>query len=72
MSWDPRAEELNNLRLALATFALQLDAFEARLKGRQGKSTAEPPRMVSPAIGFASQAVAPIRSLPSTPPKAAS
>ncbi len=30
---DPRSEELNNLRTALATFALQLDAFEARLKG---------------------------------------
>jgi hypothetical protein len=25
-----RAEELNNLRLALATFALQLDSFEMR------------------------------------------
>ena len=29
---DQRAEELNNLRLALATFALQLDAFEARTR----------------------------------------
>jgi hypothetical protein len=27
---DARADELNNLRLALATFALQLDAFEMR------------------------------------------
>ena len=27
---DARAEELTNLRLALATFALQLDAFEMR------------------------------------------
>ncbi len=27
---DARAEELHNLRLALATFALQLDAFEMR------------------------------------------
>jgi len=27
---DARAEELNNLRLALATFALQLDCFEMR------------------------------------------
>jgi hypothetical protein len=33
-SRDPRAEELNNLRTALATFALHLDAFEARV--RQG------------------------------------
>jgi hypothetical protein len=30
MSRDQRAEELHNLKLALATFALQLDAFEAR------------------------------------------
>ena len=28
---DARAEELNNLRLALATFVLQLDAFEMRM-----------------------------------------
>ena len=27
---DARAEERNNLKLALATFALQLDAFEMR------------------------------------------
>jgi hypothetical protein len=31
---DARAEELGNLRLALATFALQLDAFE--LQAREG------------------------------------
>ena len=30
---DTRAEELHNLRLALATFALQLDAFEMRASG---------------------------------------
>ena len=30
-SWnDPRAGEVNRLQLALATFALQLDAFELR------------------------------------------
>ncbi len=28
---NARIEELNNLRLALATFALQLDAFEMRI-----------------------------------------
>jgi hypothetical protein len=28
---DARARELSNLRLALATFALQLDAFEMRM-----------------------------------------
>jgi hypothetical protein len=30
---DPRAEELDHLKLALATFALQLDAFEMRTHG---------------------------------------
>jgi len=49
---DARAEELNNLRLALATFALQLDAFEMRTNGgalRAGTKpgVAAPP----PAIG---------------------
>jgi hypothetical protein len=33
-SHDARAEELSNLRLALATFALQLDSFE--LRAREG------------------------------------
>ena len=30
---DARAEELEHLKLALATFALQLDAFEMRAHG---------------------------------------
>jgi hypothetical protein len=34
MSRDLRAVELNNLKLALAAFAVQLNAFEARLKRR--------------------------------------
>ena len=29
---DARAEELDNLKLALATFALQLEAFELRTR----------------------------------------
>jgi hypothetical protein len=37
LSDDQRAEERNKLRLALATFALQLDAFEARLKIQRGQ-----------------------------------
>jgi hypothetical protein len=44
---DHRAEELNNLRLALATFALQLDAFEARIKGRPTKPNGETAKLVS-------------------------
>jgi hypothetical protein len=35
---NPRAEELNSLRFELATFALQLDAFEARLRIRRGQT----------------------------------
>jgi hypothetical protein len=43
MSRDPRAEELHNLKLALATFTLQLDAFEARLKGILKALSSAPP-----------------------------
>jgi hypothetical protein len=38
MDQDPRAKELDSLRLALATFALRLDAFEARLKDQARKA----------------------------------
>jgi hypothetical protein len=31
---DQRAQEFNNLKFALATFALRLDAFEARMRSR--------------------------------------
>ena len=30
---DPRVSELNRLKLAMATFALQLDTFEVRAHG---------------------------------------
>ncbi len=43
-----RAEELKSLGLALATFALRLDAFEARLKGGPAKMSAEPTKPISP------------------------
>jgi hypothetical protein len=39
MDSDPRVKELNNLKFGLAEFALQLDAFEARLKARSPKIT---------------------------------
>jgi hypothetical protein len=32
---NQRAHELSNLKLALATFAVRLDTFEARMKRRQ-------------------------------------
>jgi hypothetical protein len=36
-----RTQELNNLKVALATFALRLDAFEARLKTQLTETSAE-------------------------------
>ena len=39
---EARAEELSNLKLALATFALQLDAFELRMRGRMRSSPPNP------------------------------
>jgi|HubBroStandDraft_5_1064220.scaffolds.fasta_scaffold522907_2 hypothetical protein len=41
---DARAAELNNLRLALVTFALQLDVFESRIRSASTGSRAEPER----------------------------
>ena len=34
---DQRAQEVNNLKLELATFALRLDAFEARMRNQLTK-----------------------------------
>jgi hypothetical protein len=52
MDRNPRAEELNNLKLALAIFALQLDAFEARLKSRPLETTVKASQAAAPDIGF--------------------
>jgi hypothetical protein len=52
-----RAEELNNLRLALATFALQLDAFELQMSegllgvGTKPSTSACGPALVQPSQG---------------------
>jgi hypothetical protein len=54
---DARAEELNNLRLALATFALQLDAFEMRTRegplraGMTPRIPVPPPKSVADFTG---------------------
>ena len=49
---DARAEELHNLRVALATFALQLDAFEMRasraLLAAGREASMAPARMAAP------------------------
>jgi hypothetical protein len=55
---DRRVEELHNLRIALATFAVHLDAFEARLTGRPAKPFVEPAKPASRDIAFAKQIVA--------------
>ena len=69
-----RAEELANLKLALAAFALQLDAFEARLKRRQIKVNAEPSLL--PDSRFAREVLAAMKNRLSaqdrTPPRLAS
>jgi hypothetical protein len=44
---DPRAEELDNLKVALATFALQLDAFEDCIKVRPAKPHIEMAKLFS-------------------------
>jgi hypothetical protein len=46
---DPRTTELHNLRVALAMFALQLDAFEARMS-RLTKPDVAPRRFVAPNV----------------------
>ena len=44
---DQRAQEVNNLKLELATFALRLDAFEARMRNQLTKTNAEPSKLGS-------------------------
>src|SRR3954470_24383662 len=49
---DARATELQNLRLALATFALQLDAFEMRMRATRSLALRE----TAPAIHWGDRA----------------
>jgi hypothetical protein len=51
---DARTRELDNLRLALATFALQLDAFEMRMSEATLSADHRPSRSYLP-IGLRSQ-----------------
>ena len=62
MSRDPRAEELHNLKLALATFALHLNAFEARLKSLRLKTTVKAVHPAPPDIGLANKIVSAMKS----------
>jgi hypothetical protein len=59
---DPRATELIKLKLALATFAVQLDAFEACLISRSFKMAVKSFLPLTPDIGFASQIVFAMKS----------
>jgi hypothetical protein len=59
---DHRAQELNNLKLALATFAVRLDVFEARTKSRLTKVNAERSKLDSLDISFAKQGIEPIKT----------
>ncbi len=45
---ETRAREQNNLRLALATFAVQLDAFEMRTRGAALAACKKPRDLVPP------------------------
>ena len=46
---DARAKELHNLRLALATFALQLDAFELQTRERSIRASIKTGALAPPA-----------------------
>ena len=59
---DHRAQELNSLKLALATFALRLDVFEARTKSRLTKVNAERSKLDLLDISFAKQGIEPIKT----------
>jgi hypothetical protein len=55
---DRRVEELDNLRVALSTFAVHLDAFEARLKASPKKSISKSSKPISADPAFAKLVVA--------------
>jgi hypothetical protein len=59
---DQRAQELNDLKFALATFALRIDAFEARMRSRLTKTNAESSKLGSHDIGLAKQVTEPMKS----------
>jgi hypothetical protein len=48
---DQRTQELNNLKLELATFAVRLDAFEAHTKRRLVITTPEPSELKRARLG---------------------
>jgi hypothetical protein len=59
-------EELSNLKLALATFALHLDAFEARVRGGPLRADVKSAANPQPDIDFAKKIVSAMRNPSST------
>ena len=59
---DPRTQELNNLKVAMATFALQLDIFEARIRNGPPKAVIRPDRSRPPDLNFAVKPGPPMKS----------
>ena len=59
---DRRARELSNLKLALATFAVRLDAFEARMNRRLTITKPNRLELSSPDIGPVKQIAEPIKT----------
>jgi hypothetical protein len=56
---DPRAEERNNLKLALATFALQRDEFEAGIRIRSLMTGTQVSKLAAPGIGLTESLIEP-------------
>jgi hypothetical protein len=54
---DQRAQELNDIKLELAAFALRLDAFEARTKRPPATTTPKPSELNLSDIGLAKPVV---------------
>jgi len=54
---DRRAQELNEIKLELAAFALRLDAFEARTKRRLAVTTPKPSELNLSDVGLAKPVV---------------
>jgi hypothetical protein len=59
---DQRAQEVNNLKLELATFALRLDAFEACMRNQLTKTNTEPSKLGLPDIDLAKQFTQPMKN----------
>jgi hypothetical protein len=59
---DQRAQELSNLKLALATFAVRLDAFEVRTNRRLTITKPGRLELSSPDIGPVKQVAEPMKS----------